>query len=131
MWIFAKNKFVKNTHICEKIMQICVKSGKSCLVELGHGRPASPTNGLWLLSGGAAAFAFHLQVFQKYSDKNVKKINGFFFLFSYGTGPGDLESRELNYKNYKKASCDQVTTTHFSSKFYVPSSQRFPITLFN
>jgi hypothetical protein len=32
------HKFVRNfTHICEKILQICVKLGKSCLVGSGPG----------------------------------------------------------------------------------------------
>jgi hypothetical protein len=31
------------------------------------------------------------------------------WIFSYGNGPGDLESRELNYKSYTKSACGQVT----------------------
>jgi hypothetical protein len=36
---FVFHKFVRNfTHICKKILQICVKFGKLCLVGLGPGQ---------------------------------------------------------------------------------------------
>jgi hypothetical protein len=52
--LFIFHKIVKNfTHICEKILQTCVKLGKSCLVGLGPGQShCKPTiiinDGAWL-----------------------------------------------------------------------------------
>jgi hypothetical protein len=116
------HKFVRNfTHICKKILQICVKLGKSCLVGLGEFSP----NGQMFSFGSSSKMTKVSQIFSCESCVLILTKNGLghilgdFFINSSGHA-----DRKRGIMKWKKPFAASVPV--WPDEFVKKSPKRWP-----